>query len=98
MLGFGAIEIEEATYNLGMCGHIIIRINATGKRYRVTHKMGSGLQVSEENAKDRTWSKSKRMTLEEIVALLPTTHGWTAATFTAVWAGFAAGYNAGRNS
>ena len=94
MLGIGAIEIEEASYNLGMCGHIVVRINETGKRYRVNHSMSDGWKVSESDG--RAWTLPKRMEASEFIALLPQGFGWNYNMFICVWAGFAAGYDKGR--
>jgi hypothetical protein len=95
MLGIGAIEIEEATYSLGMCGHIVVRINESGKRYRINHSMSDGWQVSEAEGRDE-WCRSKRMEPEAFIALLPKDRGWAHNVFIAVWAGFASGYEKGR--
>lgn len=93
MLGIGAIEIEEATYSLGMCGHIVLQINNSGKRYRINHSMSDGWRVSESD--DREWTEPRRMSTDDFIALLPPDRGWTYATFIGVWAGFAAGYEKG---
>jgi hypothetical protein len=93
MLGIGAIEILEATYNLGMCGHIVVQINKTGKRYQVCHSMTDGWQVSERIMGE--WSEAKRMSPEEFIQLLPEDRGWTCGSFIAAWAGFASGYQSG---
>ena len=98
MLGLGAIEIEEATYSLGMCGHIVLRINESEKRYRVVHSMSAGWpgwQVSEFLV-NRNWSLPKCMGTEAFIKLLPEGRGWTQETFIAAWAGFAAGYEKGK--
>lgn len=95
MLGIGAIEIEEATYSLGMCGHIVVRINKTGKQYKINHTMTDGWRVSESEYGDE-WTSPKRMTPDEFIGLLPEDRGWSYPIFIAVWAGFAAGYDKGR--
>jgi hypothetical protein len=97
MLGIGAIEIEEATYSLGMCGHIVVRINATNKRYRIQHTMSEGWRVSESDPPwgENEWTAPKRMEPSEFILLLPEDRGWSESTFVAVWAGFAAGHEKG---
>jgi len=95
MLGIGAIEIEEATFSLGMCGHIVVRVNKTNQRYKINHTMSDGWQVSTQEGGRRDWTEPKRMDPEEFIALLPEGRGWTCATFVAAWAGYAAGYERG---
>ena len=95
MLGIGAIEVEEATYSLGMCGHIVVRVNGTRKRYRLTHSMSDGWNVSEPEGDG--WSRSKRVTSEEFIALLPQDRGLNYNVFIGIWAGYAAGYERGRD-
>jgi hypothetical protein len=92
MLGFGAIEIEKATYSLGMCGSIEFQINETCQRYRVTIDMAYGMKVSEWVVDH--WSQPEKMRLEEVVALLPPGR-WSCESFIAAWAGFASGYEVG---
>jgi hypothetical protein len=96
MLDIGAIDILEATYYLGMCGGITVRINVTGRQYRVRHSMQEGMCVSQSDDCGRTWKELGRKTGDELIALLPAGHGWTPQTFVAVWAGFAAGYERGQ--
>lgn len=94
MLGIGAIEIEYATYSLGMCGSIVISINRTGKRYRINHTMLNGYRVSEYAGK--AWADGICMDLDDFIKLLPEGRGWDTKSFVFVWAGFAAGYEKGR--
>jgi hypothetical protein len=96
MLGIGAIEIEQADYCLGMCGSITVRINKTGKLYRVHHSMSDGWQVSESDDGGREYSRPKRMEPEAFIALLPEGHGMTYNVFIALWAGFSAGHERGQ--
>ena len=97
MLGLGAIEIDAATFSLGMCGYVIVLINATGRRHKVTLWMSEGFYVSTLEPGSSEWTPSRPMKLDEFIALLPEGRGWTEQTFIAAWAGFAAGYEKGRN-
>jgi uncharacterized protein YfiM (DUF2279 family) len=94
MLGIGAIEIVEATYSFDS-GHIVIRINKSGNRYRVESTTLDSWQVSESVGSE--WTQSKLMQSEEFIKLLPEDKGWSHKTFVAIWAGFAAGYEKGEN-
>lgn len=97
MLGVGAIAILDADFCLGMCGHISVRINETGKCYRLNHHMqGSTMQESDDGGV--TWDKrSQSMRLEDFVRDYLPKDRWTTSTFVAAWAGFASGYERGRN-
>lgn len=95
MLGIGGIEILDASYSLGMCGHIVLEVNETGKQYRVNHSMSDGWQVSERASESEEWSRPRRMQADEFIFLLPKDRGMTYSVFIAMWAGFASGFEKG---
>jgi hypothetical protein len=88
------IDILAANWCLGMCGGIEFRVCRTGEQYRLRHNSSDGKRLAQWDSAKQDWGTEKRVTEEELMAILPEDLGWTPATFTAAWAGFAEGYQA----
>lgn len=97
MLGLGAIEIEEATYNIGMCGHIVVRINETGQRYRLMMSMHEGIKLYQVAVRLKENDRPLRLSFAEFIEQYLPRGRWTQETFIVVWAGYAAGYEQGKH-
>jgi hypothetical protein len=90
------IEIEEASWCLGMSGNITFEVLPERTKYRLRQSMGSGKNLEQWDEDKEEWSRSKRVTDDRIVALLNPC--WDMPRFIAAWAGFAEGSEAGKRA
>jgi hypothetical protein len=90
------IEIEEASWCLGMSGNITFEVLPERVKYRLRQSMGSGKNLEQWDEDKEEWSHSKRVTDDEVIALFDPC--WDMPRFIAAWAGFAEGSEAGERA
>lgn len=88
------IEIEGASWCLGISGNITFEVGRV--KYRLRHVMVGGKRLEQWDGEE--WSHARGVTDDEIIALLPEGNGWDMPRFIAAWAGFAEGFDKGKEA